>query len=86
MGGEQGSLVPACRARLSSGSEGRTDTELLTYVITKNMADRDFFMRKGIGWALRDYSKTNSAWVRGFVAAHRDALSPLSLKEASKYL
>ena len=46
---------------------------------------RDFFLRKGIGWALRQYARTDPEWVRAFVAAH-PALSPLSRKEALKHL
>ena len=43
----------------------------------------DFFIRKAIGWALRDYARTDAAWVRRFVAAHE--LSPLSRREALKH-
>jgi 3-methyladenine DNA glycosylase AlkD len=44
----------------------------------------DFFVRKAIGWALRDLTKTDPAWVRGFLAEHE--LSPLSRREAAKHL
>ncbi len=63
-----------------------TDTTLLTDAITANIGDRDFFIRKAIGWALRDYAKTDPSWVRAFVAAHVDRLSPLSRREATKHL
>ena len=46
--------------------------------------DEEFFIRKAIGWVLREYSKTNKEWVSEFVANNR--LSKLSEKEASKYL
>ena len=46
------------------------------------MADPEFFIRKAIGWALREYAKTDPEWVRAFVARHAGALSPLSKKEA----
>jgi 3-methyladenine DNA glycosylase AlkD len=62
-----------------------TDTDLLTYAIEANAADRDFFIRKGIGWALRQFARTEPAWVQAFVDAH-PALSPLSRKEATKHL
>lgn len=68
------------------GVKEGTDTKLLAYVIEPNLADPNFFIRKGIGWALRDYSKTDAAWVRRFVEAHRSDLSPLSLKEATQYI
>ena len=61
-----------------------TDLDLLTTVITPNMADREFFIRKAIGWALRDYAWTDPEWVRQFVARHRDELQPLSIREALK--
>jgi 3-methyladenine DNA glycosylase AlkD len=67
------------------GSRHRTDTELLRRAIESNVDDRDFFIRKGIGWALREYSKHNVDWVAEFVRTH-SGLSPLSRREASKYL
>jgi 3-methyladenine DNA glycosylase AlkD len=47
-----------------------TDLELLTESIEANVDDGDFFLRKGIGWALRQYARTDPEWVRSFVAAH----------------
>ncbi|WP_433057988.1 DNA alkylation repair protein [Dactylosporangium sp. CS-033363] len=47
--------------------------------------ERDFFIRKGIGWALREYAKTDPAGVRSFVDTH-PGLSPLSVREALKNL
>jgi 3-methyladenine DNA glycosylase AlkD len=44
----------------------------------------DFFIRKAIGWALRQYAWTDAEEVQRYVAAHRDRLSPLSLREALK--
>ncbi len=64
----------------------RTDVALLTDVIAANLADREFFIRKAIGWALRQYARTDPDWVRAFVADHQDALSPLSRREAMKHL
>jgi len=66
------------------GLKDATDTDLLADAIEANLADRDFFLRKGIGWALRDYARTAPDWVRAFVEAHE--LSPLSRREALKYL
>ncbi len=68
------------------GLAGRTDLDLLTEVIARNLADREFFVRKAIGWALRQYARTDPDWVRGFVAAHETSLSPLSRREAMKHL
>jgi len=62
-----------------------TDLALLTDCVEANVDDRDFFLRKGIGWALREHAKTDPAWVRRFVADH-PRLSPLSVREACKHL
>jgi 3-methyladenine DNA glycosylase AlkD len=62
-----------------------TDTTLLTSAIEANIGDRDFFVRKGIGWALRQFARTEPGWVRAFVDDH-PALSPLSVREAVKHL
>jgi 3-methyladenine DNA glycosylase AlkD len=66
-------------------SKADTDTDLLTDCIEANIDDSDFFLRKGIGWALREYAKTNPAWVHALVDAH-PGLSPLSRREALKHL
>ncbi len=44
--------------------------------------DKDFFIRKAIGWALRQYKKTAPKPVSSFLAEHGQTLSPLSLREA----
>lgn len=64
----------------------RTDTHRLFGYCLRRAADTDFFIRKAIGWALREYAKTNPEAVRRFLAEHRDRLSPLSLREAGKHL
>jgi 3-methyladenine DNA glycosylase AlkD len=64
----------------------RTDTVLLEDACTGNLGDIEFFIRKAIGWALRQYAKTDPEWVRRYVEAHRDALSGLSYREATKHL
>ena len=46
------------------GFKDRTDVDLLAEVITANLADREFFVRKAIGWALRQYARTDPDWVR----------------------
>ncbi|WLQ44459.1 DNA alkylation repair protein [Streptomyces laculatispora] len=46
----------------------------------------DFFIRKAIGWCLREYAKTDPQAVRGFVDGARGRLSPLSVREATKHL
>lgn len=68
------------------GRKEKTNTELLEKIILNNFGSNEFFINKAIGWSLRDYSKTNPQWVKAFVDAHRDEMSPLSLREASKYI
>ncbi|MDI2033162.1 DNA alkylation repair protein [Paenarthrobacter nitroguajacolicus] len=68
------------------GAKAATDTALLARVITANLADQDFFIRKAIGWALREYSKTNPGWVSDFVEENVGALSPLSAREAMRLI
>lgn len=72
------------------GHRERTDVELLADAITPALGEREFFLRKGIGWALREYAKTDAHWVRAFVADHGvdspAPLSALSRKEALKHL
>ena len=68
------------------GAKARTDLGLLTDVVDANLGDTDFFVRKAIGWALRDYAASDPDWVRQFVAARVDRLSSLSYREATKHL
>jgi 3-methyladenine DNA glycosylase AlkD len=68
------------------GAKTSTDLDLLTAAVLANAGDQDFFLRKGIGWALRDYARTDPDWVRAFVTAQSDVLSPLSQREALKHL
>jgi 3-methyladenine DNA glycosylase AlkD len=68
------------------GAKAATDTALLAAVIEANLNDPEFFIRKAIGWALRQYARTDPAWVRAFVQRHWDELSPLSRKEALRKL
>ena len=73
------------------GAKKATDPALLSQIITSALTppdsvSADFFVRKGIGWALRDYARTDPEWVRAFVEEHRSALSPLSIREATKHL
>jgi 3-methyladenine DNA glycosylase AlkD len=60
-----------------------TDAERLFAYTGRHRRHKDFFIRKGIGWALREYAKTDPAAVRRFVADHPD-LSGLSKREALK--
>jgi 3-methyladenine DNA glycosylase AlkD len=68
------------------GHKKRTNTERLFGYCRANAAHEDFFIRKAIGWSLRTYAYTDPVAVRVFVHENREALSPLSLREAMKHL
>ena len=64
----------------------KTDCELLEKIICNCFGSDEFFINKAIGWALREYSKTSSEWVKDFIDRHKDKMNSLSIKEASKYI
>lgn len=66
------------------GRRARLDREVLSATIAPNLDDPDFFLRKAIGWALRDYARVDPDWVLAYAARHE--LSPLSRREALKHL
>ena len=66
------------------GAGEATDVELLYDCIRPSLDSKEFFLRKAIGWALREYAKANPAEVRTFLTGHRQQLSPLSMREAEK--
>ncbi len=68
------------------GRKEKTDAALLEKIIVNNLGSNEFFVNKAIGWALRDYSKTNPAWVKDFLSRHGGEMSKLSLREAGKYI
>lgn len=59
-----------------------TDTDLLAHAIEHAVDGKDFFLRKGIGWALRSLGKTRPDVVRSFLTRWQGRLSPLSVREA----
>ena len=61
-----------------------TDLALLFDCIEPNLADPDFFIRKAIGWALRDLAWTDLPTVERYVSRFSDRLSSLSKREALK--
>ncbi|HZN15692.1 MAG TPA: DNA alkylation repair protein [Acidimicrobiales bacterium] len=63
---------------------GDADLDLLYANIEPNLADKDFFIRKAIGWALRTYAWADPAEVVRYVEANQARLSPLSQREALK--
>jgi 3-methyladenine DNA glycosylase AlkD len=66
--------------------KGATDVDRLFRYCLARGDDREFFIRKAIGWALRQYAWTDPGAVRDFLDRHGGHLSPLSVREASKNL
>ena len=62
-----------------------TETELLSCIIDRNLGTGEFFIDKAIGWALRQYARTDALWVRDFVENRKDRLSRLSIREALRH-
>lgn len=63
-----------------------TDSERLFSYCRSQAENTEFFIRKAIGWALRQYARTDPEAVQAFVMAHDDVLSGLSKREALKHL
>jgi 3-methyladenine DNA glycosylase AlkD len=68
------------------GSKAATDLELLYACIEPSLAERDFFLRKAIGWALRQHAWTDPDEIARYLRDNADQLSPLSRREAAKNL
>ena len=68
------------------GYREATDADRLFSYCLLRAGHRDFFIRKAIGWALREYARTDPDRVRTFVRSHEGRLSPLSVREAVQHL
>jgi 3-methyladenine DNA glycosylase AlkD len=66
------------------GFKKDTDLKLLYGCIEPSLGSKEFFLRKAIGWALRQYAWTNPEEVRRYVRNNTARLSPLSRREAMK--
>ena len=64
----------------------QTDLNLLSHAIEQNLRDKDFFLRKAIGWALREFARTDPDWVISFIEQHNSEISNLSRREALRHL
>lgn len=62
-----------------------TDTDRLFDYCARRLDESDFFIRKAIGWALREYAKTAPENVIAFVARYHRQMAPLSVREALKH-
>lgn len=67
-------------------ARAETDLDLLYACMAPSLGAKDFFLRKAIGWALRQYARTDPAEVLRYVRAHEAELSPLSKREALKHV
>lgn len=77
--------IRRCSILSQCAHKDRTDPVLLRDCILPSIDDTDFFSRKAIGWALRDYAKVDPEWVLAFVVEFEDRLSGLSKREALKH-
>ncbi|MCH8983644.1 MAG: DNA alkylation repair protein [Acidobacteria bacterium] len=68
------------------GIKERTDADRLFSFCRQRAFEEEFFIRKAIGWALREYSKTNPEAVAAFAIEYREELSGLSFREATRHI
>jgi 3-methyladenine DNA glycosylase AlkD len=68
------------------GWKSQTDEALLLHYALTLSSETEFFIRKAIGWALRDHARTRPEAVRAFLAQHAQRLSGLTRREAGKHL
>ena len=76
----------ALLAQLNTLKRGEGDWELFTRLAAGMLDEKEFFIRKAIGWVLREVSKKRPKIVYEFIRAHRDEMSWLTLREGAKYL
>ena len=63
-----------------------TDRARLDTILRDNLGHPDFFIKKAMGWALRQFARTDADWVRTWLQAHAQEVSPLTRREALKRL
>ena len=68
------------------GWKDHTDTKRLSQYALKLSNESEFFIRKAIGWAFRDYARCNPEFVRSFMATNGAKFSNLTVREATKHL
>lgn len=76
----------ALLAQLNTLKRGEGDWGLFTRLAAAMLHEREFFIRKAIGWVLREVSKKRPKLVYDFMRAYRDEMSGLTLREGAKYL
>lgn len=67
-------------------AKAKMDLDLLYACIEPSITSKEFFLRKAIGWVLRQYARTDPDEVRRYVTTNEERLSPLSKREALKHL
>jgi 3-methyladenine DNA glycosylase AlkD len=76
----------ALLAHLGELSAGRGDFERYARLAAPMLEEREFFIRKAIGWILREVSKKRPERTYGFLRTHRARVAGLTLREGAKYL
>ena len=76
----------ALLAQHNTLKRGEGDWKLFTDLAAGMLHEKEFFIRKAIGWVLREVSKKRPKPVYEFIRAHRDGMSGLTLREGAKYL
>lgn len=76
----------AILAQHNTLKRGEGDWELFADLAAGMLHEKEFFIRKAIGWVLREVSKKRPKLVYEFIRAHRDEMSGLTLREGAKYL
>jgi 3-methyladenine DNA glycosylase AlkD len=73
-------------AQLPALRSGAGDFDLFALFASRMVGEKEFFIRKAIGWVLREVSKKRPQLAYDFLLQHVDAVSALTLREGSKYL
>lgn len=76
----------ALLAQLVGLRSGGGDFDTFARLAAPMLPEKEFFIRKAIGWVLREVSKKRPALTYGFLAAHRDVVSGLTLREGARHL
>jgi 3-methyladenine DNA glycosylase AlkD len=59
---------------------------MLIEAVRPHLSDKEFFVGKAVGWALRELSKHEPELVRAFIRENREPITPLALREGSRKL
>ena len=78
--------VRRCAMLHQLGWRLQTDTARLQRYAALLAPEQEFFIRKAIGWALRDYARWHPAWVKTLLLQQQDRFSGLTRREAAKHL